>query len=312
MAPSTVFKNARLIDGLGDQLCSNVSLVVTGDRIAAIEAGGVPAPPEALVVDLQGKTVVPGLIDTHVHSTFVGTPSLPLFLAAGVTSARDVGGNLEKVKGLKADLNSGKKLGPRLFICGPLLDGSVKSFEYPSFAEMLNNIPSPEVVPQKIGALLNAGVDAVKLYFTLMPDTVKAIIKFVDNRVPVTGHLGYMHSLDAIKAGINGLEHVWISPYNEFCALDMQFGVGASMMSGKFWNQTLKGWEEADLQNPRAREWFDAMVKQQVNMGTTLDLLWIARCGEEGVKRDHDRCYIPQHALSRQRALASRIGERPD
>jgi cytosine/adenosine deaminase-related metal-dependent hydrolase len=312
MARTLLLQNARLIDGIGDQPRANVSILVTGDRITAVEQQTLNPTPDMQVIDLQGKTVVPGLIDTHVHSTFVGSASLPLFLAAGVTSARDVGGNLEKVKGLKVDLNSGKKLGPRLFICGPLLDGSDKSFEYPSFAEMLDNIASPEVVPQKIGALLNAGVDAVKLYFTLPPDTATAIIKFVDNRVPVTGHLGYTHSLDAIKAGINGLEHVWISPYNEFCALDMQFGPGASMMSPKFWTQTIKGWEEADLQNPRAREWFDVMVKHQVNMGTTLDLLWVARCGEEGVKRDQDRCYIPPPALARQRAMASHIGERPD
>ena len=312
MAQTLLLQNARLIDGLGDQPRTNVSILVAGDRITAVEQRPLTPAPDTQVIDLQGKTVVPGLIDTHVHSTFVGSASLPLFLAAGVTSARDVGGNLAKVKGLKADLNSGKKLGPRLFICGPLLDGSDKSFAYPSFAEMLDNIPSPEAVPQKIGALLSAGVDAVKLYFTLPPDTATAIIKFVDNRVPVTGHLGYTHSLDAIKAGINGLEHVWISPYNEFCALDMQFGPGASMMSPKFWTQTIKGWEEADLQNPRAREWFDVMVKHQVNMGTTLDLLWVARCGEEGVKRDQDRCYIPPPTLARQRAMASHIGERPD
>jgi imidazolonepropionase-like amidohydrolase len=312
MARTLLLQNARLIDGIGDQPRANVSILVTGDRITEVEQRSLTPAPDTQVVDLAGKTVVPGLIDTHVHSTFVGTASLPLFLAAGVTSARDVGGNLEKVKGLKADLNGGKKLGPRLFICGPLLDGADKSFEYPSFAEMLDNVPSPEVVPQKIGALLDAGVDAVKLYFTLPPDTATAIIKFVDNRVPVTGHLGYTHSLDAIKAGINGLEHVWISPYNEFCALDMQFGPGASMMNPKFWTQTIKGWEEADLQNPRAREWFDVMVKHRVNMGTTLDLLWVARCGEEGVKRDRDRCYIPPPALARQRAMASHIGERPD
>jgi cytosine/adenosine deaminase-related metal-dependent hydrolase len=312
VAQTLLLQNARLIDGLADHPRENVSILVTDDRITAVEQRPLTPAPDTQVIDLQGKTVVPGLIDTHVHSTFVGSASLPLFLAAGVTSARDVGGNLEKVKGLKADLNSGKKLGPRLFICGPLLDGSDKSFAYPSFAEMLDNIPSPEAVPQKIGALLNTGVDAVKLYFTLPPDTATAIIKCVDNRVPVTGHLGYTHSLDAIKAGINGLEHVWISPYNEFCALDMQFGLGASMMSPKFWTQTIKGWEEADLQNPRAREWFDVMVKHQVNMGTTLDLLWAARCGEEGVKRDQDRCYIPPPTLLRQRAMASHIGERPD
>lgn len=312
MAQTLLLQNARLIDGLADQPREKVSILVTGERIAAVEQDDLTPPADARVIDLKGKTVVPGLIDTHVHATLMGDDGLPLFLAAGVTSARDVGGKLDKVQQLKADLNGGKKLGPRLFICGPLLDGADQSFEYSALTEMLDNIPSPEMVPQKIGELLAAGVDAVKLYFTLPSETATAVIRFVDNRVPVTGHLGYTHSLDVIKAGINGLEHVWISPYNEFCALDMQFGAGASMMDPKFWTKTLKGWEEADLQSRSARTWFDAMVEHQVNMGTTLDLLWIAKCGSEGVQHDPDRRYIPQPALARQKAMATRIGERPD
>jgi imidazolonepropionase-like amidohydrolase len=312
MAQTLLFRNARLIDGLADRPRERVSVLVSGERVLAVEQDDLTPPSGAQVIDLTGKTVVPGLIDTHVHTMLMGDEGLPLFLAAGVTSARDVGGKLEKVQQTKTDLKSGKKLGPRLFICGPLLDGADKSFEYAAFADMLDNIPSPDAVPEKISALLNAGVDAVKLYFTMPPETARAVITFVDNRVPVTGHLGYTHSLDAIKAGIHGLEHVWISPYNEFCALDMRFGAGASMMDPKFWTQTLKGWEEADLQSPGARTWCDAMVAHQVNMGTTLDLLWVARCGAEGVQHDPDRRYIPQPALARQRAMASRLGERPD
>ena len=130
--------------------------------------------------------------------------------------------------------------------------------------------------------------------------------------MPVTGHLGYTHSLDLINEGIDGLEHMWISPYNEFCALDMQFGQGASMMDPGFWTQITKGWEEADLEGESAKTWFGAMVDKQVNMGTTLDLLWLAKFGTQAALKDPDRRYIPPMALGRQRAMASRIGERPD
>ena len=308
-----VYTNARLIDGLADQPQEGVSIVVDGERISQITGSEAPAPARAEVIDLTGKTVVPGLIDTHVHATLLDSESLPLFIAAGVTTARDVGGKLEKVTQLREDLKTGAKLGPRLFVLGPLLDGVDQSMDYNGeLGEMLDSVPSVEAVPQKIGELLKAGVDGVKLYFTLPPDTAKAIIRFVDKRVPVTGHLGYTHSLDLINEGIDGLEHMWISPYNEFCALDMQFGQGASMMDPGFWTQITKGWEEADLQGEGAKTWFGAMVDKQVNMGTTLDLLWLAKFGTQAALKDPDRRYIPPMALGRQRAMASRIGERPD
>ena len=308
-----VYTNARLIDGLADQPQEGVSIVVDGERITHITGSDAPAPAGAEVIDLTGKTVVPGLIDTHVHATLLDSESLPLFLAAGVTTARDVGGKLEKVTQLREDLKTGAKLGPRLFVLGPLLDGVDQSMDYNGeLGEMLDSVPSVEAVPQKIGDLLKAGVDGVKLYFTLPPDTAKAIIRFVDKRVPVTGHLGYTHSLDLINEGIDGLEHMWISPYNEFCALDMQFGQGASMMDPGFWTQITKGWEEADLEGEGAKTWFGAMVDKQVNMGTTLDLLWLAKFGTQAALKDPDRRYIPPMALGRQRAMASRIGERPD
>jgi hypothetical protein len=311
MASTMLFKNARLIDGISDQPRTEVSMLIEGDRIAAVQSGPIPVPAGAEVIDLKGQTVLPGLIDTHVHTTLMDRECLPLFLAAGVTTARDVGGKLEKVLQLRDDLNSGRQLGPRLFVLGPLLDGRDESFSG-SFGEMLDSVPSVEAVPQKIGDLLKAGVDGIKIYFTMPPDTAKAIIKFVDRRVPVTAHLGYTHSLDVIGAGIDGLEHVWISPYNEFCALNMQFGPGASMMDPNFWIRLTKGWEEADLQGEGARTWFGAMVEKQVNMGTTLDLLWLAKSGSEAAQRDSDRRFIPPMALTRQHEMAAHIGERPD
>jgi MFS family permease len=77
------------------------------------------------VIDCTGKTLMPGLIDTHVHATMVDEIDLQLFLGAGVTTARDVGGKLEKVIALRGRVNSGAVLGPRLFVCGPLIGGYI-------------------------------------------------------------------------------------------------------------------------------------------------------------------------------------------
>ncbi len=306
-----LFTNACLIDGLSDQARSNISILVEGERIAEVSEGDIPAN-GAEVIDLSGKTVLPGLIDTHIHTVMMDAESFPLFLAAGVTTARDVGGRLDLVLQNRDDLNSGKKLGPRLFVCGPLLDGPGASFDSPAFTIMLDRVPTVEAVPQKIGELLNAGVDGIKCYFTMTADIVREVINFVDKRVPVTGHLGYCSSMDAIEAGIDGLEHVWISPYNDICPVNMKFGQDASMLDSKFWIDTMAGWEQADLKGERAQKWFDAMVEKQVHMGTTLDLLWTAKAGLEASIKDPDRKLIPPACVARQAKMKKFLGDRPD
>jgi hypothetical protein len=75
------------------------------------------------------------------------------------------------------------------------------------------------------------------------------------------------------------------------------------MMDANFWARLTKSWEEADLHAEGARTWFGEMVEKEVNMGTTLDLLWLAKFGGEAVQRDPDRRLIRPMALARQREM---------
>src|SRR6185437_9288979 len=68
---STIFRNARLIDSINDQPRDGVSIVVEGGRIGAVGGSEIPTPGNAAIVDLKGQTVLPGLIDTHVHTTLM-------------------------------------------------------------------------------------------------------------------------------------------------------------------------------------------------------------------------------------------------
>ena len=304
MANTIVLRNARLIDGIADRAHERVSVVINDDRITAITNDDGPAGPDVEIIDCAGKTIMPGLIDTHVHSTLVSDIDLSLFLATGVTTARDVGGRLDKVITLRERLSKGDVLGPRLFVCGPLLDGGHKTFPDGAFGEILDTVTSVDAAPGKINSLLDAGVDGIKLYFAMTPDIMEACLNTVDKRVPVTGHIGATTALEAVNMGIDGLEHMWISPYNNICPVEMRFGPEMSMMSSRFPKVTFKGWEEADLHGPGAQELFSVMAEKQVKMGTTLDLLWVDNIGIEEALKDTDRIYIPESGLAHQRSLA--------
>ena len=88
---TVLFKNSRLIDGMSEQPLNGVSILVEGERISQVVQGDISVPEGIETIDLSGKTVMPGLIDTHVHTVMMDSECLPLFLAAGVTTARDVG-----------------------------------------------------------------------------------------------------------------------------------------------------------------------------------------------------------------------------
>ena len=84
-------------------------------------------PSNVELIDESNQTALPGLIDMHVHLTREEAGAeinlAPLYLAHGVTSVRDVGSDLQTIKRMRSEVESGAVPGPRIFFCGPQLNG---------------------------------------------------------------------------------------------------------------------------------------------------------------------------------------------
>jgi imidazolonepropionase-like amidohydrolase len=191
-AKDMVIHAGTLIDGSGAPPRRQVSILVHDDRITAVQPGFV-TPAGAEVVDLSAKTVLPGLIDTHVHllSAFHsgdpirnamtrtsyqelvdGVNDVRATLMAGFTSVRDAGGNTDAIVALKKSVNEGTIPGPRMWISGSALGptgghGDPANGLLPELAELPHwndsLVDSPEQARTAVRRLKRLGADQIKI-----------------------------------------------------------------------------------------------------------------------------------------------------
>ena len=260
--PQLLIKNVTLIDGTGAPPVERASIVIEDGAIVTAGRDAVGEGAEEL--DATGLWAVPGLIDTHVHLELVGAESLRLFLALGLTTVRDLGGALDTLVAARRGLEAGA-VGSRLLFTGPMIDG-----DPPTWPTLNRATSSPEAAARACEEHLAAGADAIKLYTTLPLDSLRRCIEQVAGRVPVTGHLGRTRASEAMEAGINGLEHALLTPYNDLCPDGMEAAPDETMMSPGFWLKVINGWTQADLTGDRAKRWIDLLVEKDVSFCPTL------------------------------------------
>jgi len=208
---SFVLAHVTIIDVANGALQRDMSVVITGDRIAQIASSANARPPKgAQSFDAHGKYVIPGLWDMHVHMVFGDwIPKnekviLPLFVANGVTGVRDMGGDLDALKAWRAEINAGTLIGPRMVISGPMLDGPVPRF--PSSVSIKN---APDV-QHAVDDLHARGADFIKIqsliprdgYFAAVEEAKKLGVTFV-------GHVpDAVRASEASNAGQASIEHL--------------------------------------------------------------------------------------------------------
>lgn len=237
-----VIKGGRLIDGTGRPPIEDAVVIVAGEKIKAVfREGQEPIPSDAHVIDARGQTILPGLIDVHVHlggsaaggaSPEEYTPTrelhdLKAYLYSGVTTIRSLGDWKDRLLDLRRQERAGQLLAPRLFIVG-------KSFTAPGghpvstiFAQVprfivenaVYQVETEEQARDSLRALAADQVDGIKVIYDggsarrPLPKLKLHLLRLIiaeahKAKLMVSVHCGSGQDVtDAVLAGADGVEH---------------------------------------------------------------------------------------------------------
>jgi imidazolonepropionase-like amidohydrolase len=258
---------ATLIDGLGGPVVEDSVIIVRGNKIVSAgtrSANDIPA--GARVVDVSKYSVLPGLLDAHFHTgSGADMHEIPsLFLSHGVTTARDPGRPIE----VYYPLRDSDRPAPRLFVTGPHFDQSPPA--WPNNAVILSG---PSAARQAVDRYVAQGASAIKVYFRLSLESIKATCAQADaHGIPVTAHLELVNASDAIRAGMDGIEHI-TSFGTDLAEPDIaqKFRTAVDEENEARQDGRYRLWATLDLENSRrAKSVLDLLVKNNVYVSPTL------------------------------------------
>jgi imidazolonepropionase-like amidohydrolase len=252
-----VLRAARLIDSVSPEpITGGVVCVEQGVITAAGPAGRVPIPPDAQRIDLGDRTLLPGLMDVHVHLngarsyneaaterdllTLRAAADCRTLLDIGVTTVRDVGSMI--ALSLRRAIADGELIGPRIYAAGPVIcqTGGHADAHYLPIDEARRRrsaiiADSPAECRQAVRLAIRAGADLIKICTTggvgsmndhpedehFTPEEIAAIVDEAHRaRRRVASHAqGKAGILNAVRAGVDSIEHGYY--LDEECAAEM-------------------------------------------------------------------------------------------
>lgn len=196
------FTGATLIDGTNKAPVANATVVTRDGRIvAAGEGKSVSIPKDATRIDVRGKYIIPGLWDMHAHYEQVEWG--PIYLAAGVTTVRDLGNEFEFITAVRDQINSGKGVGPHMLL-GGIVDGDGP------MAIGVTRVNSPEDAAKWVKKYHDADFQQMKIYSSVKPENVRAICAEAHKvGMTVTGHIpNGMTIFDGVNDGMDQVNHL--------------------------------------------------------------------------------------------------------
>jgi imidazolonepropionase-like amidohydrolase len=218
---------ATLVDGSGGPPLPDAAIVVRRGRVESVGTrAGFKLPPLTRQVDVPGRWIIPGLIDAHAH---VERWALPRYLAWGVTTVRDLHGQIDSILHLRREVNLGAVRGPRIYSAGAMIDGLPTTYPDALGAN------TPHDARKAVDRLVNAGADLIKVYTRVDPTLLQAVLDEARTfNMRVTGHLGLVDAVTASREGINSIEH--LSGIPEACLAD------ASSLNAAHYRGFFAGW----------------------------------------------------------------------
>lgn len=193
---------ARLVDATGAEPIANAVVVVRGGKIAAAgAAGAVRVPAGMRVVHAAGQTILPGLWEMHSH--YSGVAFGPALLAAGITTARDCGGEFQFLLAVRHAIEQQHQLGPRLMFAG-LIDGTSPD------AFGLFTAATPAEAVDVVDMYADSHFEQIKVYTQIQPAVLRAIAAEAHRRgLTVTGHVpAAVNAFEGVADGMDQINHL--------------------------------------------------------------------------------------------------------
>jgi hypothetical protein len=269
-AAGLAITHARVFDAERRVVVPDRTVVVVGDRITAVGDAATPVPAGAQVIDARGRTLIPGLWDMHAHVHDLDGAS---YLAAGVTTVRDLGNDIEELSARAARFDAGTELGPSVLRAG-LIDGPGPYT--PSIATVVKDAAEATAA---VNRLADRGYVQIKIYGSLPPALVPVVVAAAHARgLRVSGHTPFgMTAADAVARGFDELQHV------NFLFLRFLAGPTDDTRTSLRVERVAERGAELDLDGPAVAELLDLLVAHRTVLDPTLAVfhnMFTAEAGE--------------------------------